>query len=349
MSCFPVRADQLAEAEAALGIALPGAWTQRLLDPRVQRVLAHPRVGALRASDSMARFVGLTMELRERQPQFPRDGVVCFCGVDGRGQFLLDRGYLRFWVPEKNATGRLDDMVHAWDPVKRRRNRDCPTAEFLDGFIASAPDDVLAAEGLARPEQPPLPPLMQWQPLVAAQARLALRDDAARAAVVDEWIIEGTMNVSGTYLTPCDLGHDPSVPGLPAVKVMAGAYAIGLRYAMSARHDYATVAALRLARAGAVVSTRAPLCTLDVDLGAVSVFDRQAFQKQVTTGDRDGACDELRLPPALPCVAIVGRSAQSVHVPSGDGDGSYAVFALHDANGAVGLEIEFVAVNDPRG
>lgn len=350
MPLFPVIPDQLAEAEAALGIALPAVYKRMLGDERIRRVLASAQIGQLRPRDTMATFVALTHELRERQPQFPRDGVVMSFGVSPRGAFDFSRGHARFWMPDKRRAGELGDTVYSWNLQTQRKVRDCSTEEWIGSSIDCADDALLAELGLEKPnvfadEAPPV----RVRPWGDVASLLELRGEAAAAALAATdagWMDAGRFTVAGRFLTPCDLGTTPET-WLPAVRVAPGDYAVALHLAPSRRGEWLIVSALRLLRIGATACARHPAIAVSIDHAALCVFDRQPFLKQVPTLDRLAVADALGDLPSTPGVVDIARDAGALLVPTGEGDGVYLVVALHAddtaraGSEAIGLEIGF--------
>lgn len=350
MPCLPVIPAELGAAEAALGIALPEAWKQRLLDPRVQCVLADERIGVLRPQDTMAAFVELTHRLRALHPEFPRDGVVAACGVEEDGAFNLRFGYVRFWLPDKRQAARLGDTIHSWSLTKRRASRDCGSAEWIDLALSSADPALLAAQGLV-PQVPAdtAAPVRTRPGDGELMHALGLRGEAANALLAGSagrWWTVGTLAVAGGQLTPCDLGQVPA-RAHKSVGVTPGAYAAQVRLEPSAHGNGPVVAALRITRSTHATPGR-ELFRLDIDHAAVAVFDRQPLLRQVPPGEREALSLNLAALTALPCMAVIGRDAEAVLVPAGDGDGTYPVLELLDGGDCVGLELRFAAAGAPR-
>jgi hypothetical protein len=334
MAFFPVIDVELEEAERALGIRLPDAWKAKLGDPKIQRALQDRKVGSLRATDTMAKFVELTMQLRERYPEFPRGAVVMVCGQDRDGGFQLSRGYARVCLPDKRDPSKLGDFLHSWDLVRRRLSRDCSTQDMIDSHVGCASPELLAELGLAARD-----PWGEAKPLATRGAPDVLDMLEGRATpVFDKWLPCGEMRVAGRFLTPCDLGQYPT-SAHASVAVEPGQYEAWIRLGPNGAVPVVRAARLSLKGAGAIACTQ--VATLDVDLAAIAVFDRQGFFKSMRSWDRDSFGEQLMELKARPMFVAASRKSELFVTPTGAGDGTYPIFALHEGERAVGIELRF--------
>jgi hypothetical protein len=349
MACFPVIAEQLADAEAALDVGLPDVWKDRLLDPRFRRVLSDPKVQYLRPGDSMQDFVALTRRLRELHPEFPRDGVVMFCGLEADGSFNLRFGYPRFCLPDQRDPTRLSDVLYSWCIERRRKTRDCSCDEWIDGALHLVDEAVLTELGLEKPRDPEARSLVQSSSCSDEVHRLLeLRADAAAsalAALADRWVRCAEMNVHGKFVALCDLGQIPD-SSARAIALAPGVYALSLRFGLSRVGPWPIIAALRLSRGEP--DDRRCAFDLDIDGGAVALFDRQPLLRQVSSELREALSLDLEALQVTPSQLLVGKSAEGLLVPAGDGDGTYPVFRLFRGAEVVGLEVLFEAHDLPR-
>ncbi|MGB0128724.1 MAG: hypothetical protein WBP72_13885 [Rhodocyclaceae bacterium] len=338
MPWFPVIAEELAAAEVRLGNTLPRRYKELLLDPRIVGMLSHRAVGALSPDLTMQLFVEITAQFRRTVPGFPADGVVATF-PEGR--------YVRFWLPDPKQPGTLGETIYSWDTQLHRKSRDCTSERWVQSMIEvlyQTEPDFLAAVGYPPPAiEPPAPLLRPRKCDERLSALLALRGDDARAAlanVPEPWIPCARIAVSGRYLVPCDLGQLPQ-PSTWALKVEPGAYEAKVSSVMSARGDWPVITALRVVRDGCAISEARQVSSIDVDAAALAIYDRQPFQRSFRIEERDGFIDELMALTERPCVALVGRSVETLVVPTGEGDGRYPIFELRSGAAVVGLQAEF--------
>jgi hypothetical protein len=336
---FPIIAEERDDAERALGIALPTRYCELLLDPRVSALLAHPSMGLLTPERRMPDFVTLTHEVRHTEPGFPADGVVA-TAPQGR--------YFRFWLPDPRDAGRLGDVRYTWDTVTHRSSRDSSDVQSvhvaLQALHTAAPDAFTAVG---------YPPPTSDAP-AASRVRVRASDESLRERLAhapspdqdDAWHTCGVLQVQGRYLTVADLGLVPDGTTQWALKVAPGPYAVTVRLRPSLCGEYTVVAAVRLLRQGCDAFEATHAAMIDVDLAAVVLHDRQAFFAQVPVRNREAVIDALLEVDERPCVVVLGHSAESLIVPSGDGDGSYPVYALTCGAECVGLEIAFPPPGD---
>ncbi|PWF39030.1 hypothetical protein [Massilia glaciei] len=348
MPWFPIVADHIDAVEAQLGIALPQTYKGVLLEPRVAAILSDRLLGAFEPDYSMADFAGMTRVLRDAHPEFPRDAVVAFCGQFEQGVVRLDWGYWRFWLPEKNHPERLGDTLFCWNLVKRKKNRDASTLEWLTSYvqIVDGDDSTLLHElGYAAPMPVPELPMVNPLPCPAdLLAQLSLRGPALAGQLcdlADSWLPCAQMKVQGNCLCPRDLGQEPSTRAGESVKVGPGVYEVSVRLCQSGMGEWPIVHSVRVLLKDAAVDERTAAFTVDVDMAAVCVFDRQALLRQVPVDGRDDALSAMSDIAEKPCLAVIGKNAQALIVASGDG--TYPVFRLAAAGVGVGLEIVFVA------
>lgn len=338
MPWFPVIPEELAAAEARLGIALPRRYKELLADPRIARMLSHPVLGALSPDLTMPLFVEITEQFRRTVPGFPAAGVVATF-PEGR--------YVRFWLPDPKQPGTLGETLYSLDTQLHRKSRDCTSERWVQSMIEvlhQAEPALLAEVGYPPPViKPPAPLLRTRRCDERLLALLALRSGEARAALADipdPWLSCAPVAVSGRYLVPCDLGQLPQTSQW-ASKIEPGRYLAEVRLAMSARGDWPVFAALRVVREGCNVSEARQVASLDVDTAALALYDRQPFQRRFRIEERDGFIDELMALAERPCVALAGRSLETLVVPTGEGDGRYPIFELRSGAAVVGLQAEF--------
>jgi hypothetical protein len=346
MSNLPVDSADLADFEQRLGVRLPDYYKATLLDARLRAALCERRVGFLRPGVSMHQFGSLTEALRERHPEFPRDGVLLFCPVDPRtGEYGPDFGYSRFLVPDRKDPTRLGDTVYSWDPQRRRKVRDCTIQQWIASSLSRASDAALAAAGIDRPD-----PWGDDKPLrvracaPALMEVLALRGDEAIARLArigDDWLDCATFPLSGKRLAVCDMAQQPFME--EGIGLAPGKYSAHVRLARSSLGDWPIVVALRLLPPEANVTGRRHAHDVSVDLAAIAVHDRQSLSKKLRTWDRDPLFEQLVDEAKPPCVVELRRGLEALVVPSGDGDGVYPVFVLLDGEAAVGIEVDFNA------
>ncbi|MCC7054577.1 MAG: hypothetical protein IT355_15005 [Gemmatimonadaceae bacterium] len=339
MPWFPVIPAELAQAESALGIALPIQYRTALLAPGLRQMLQHPVLGAIDPTLHMHDFVRLTAEVRRDVPEFPADGVVATVPM-GR--------YFRFWLPDPRNPSRLADVIYSWDTVAHRKVKDCTTDAWVRlsaQIVRESDPQFFVRSGAVVRERPAPEPAVRFRAGDVALAALLAAQGAAAAVEVagaaGRWLPCARMHVSGRHLVPRDLGQLPDGTGDPAVTVVPGEYDALVQVALSPAGDAVVVSALRLVRAGVTDLVAEPHSVLDVDLAAVAVFDRQAFFRRVPVEAQDAVADALCAPPSMPCVAVAGRSAEVLLVPAGAGDGSYPVLVLRREGAVVGLEVRF--------
>lgn len=343
MSTLPINSDEVSAFEQRIGIQLPEYYKARLQDPKVRCLFE--KVQAIRADQSMMSFANLTEHLKNAHPEFPRDGVVLFCGTDEAGRFNLDWGYLRFMLPEKKNPSRLSETVYTWDVTKRRKSRDCTIQEWLDSTIDCAPDELVMELGLTKQnafEQDDL----EVEPCDPdLQAKLRLRGDAAFSMLTSlgtTWLPCAELAISGAYVSVTDLGQTPSPSS--GIKMLPGAYVATVQLSKSGLGDWPVISSFRLMQKGAAqpfVTQEAGV--VDVDLAAVAVFDRQGFFKAVPASDREGFTMDLMEISEMPCLVVAGKRSPSpvLVLPSGDGDGTYQIHRLTVGTQNIGLEITF--------
>jgi hypothetical protein len=338
MPWFPVIANELAASEARLGCALPRRYKELLSDPRIVRMLSHRAIGALSPNLTMPLFVDITEQFRGTEPGFPSDGVVAT---------LPDGRYVRFWLPDSNQPGILGETIYSWDTQLHRKSRDCTGERWVQSMIEvlyQTEPGFLAEVGYPPPVVKPLAPLLRTRRCdERLLALLALRGDDARAALANvrgPWIPCTHISVSGRYLVPCDLGQLPQ-PSQWVLKAEPGTYETKVSLAMSARGDRPVITALRVVRDGCDVSKARAVSSIHVDVAAMAVYDRQPFQRRFRIEERDGFVDELVALTERPCVAVAGRTLETLVVPTGEGDGSYPIFELLNGTTIVGLQVEF--------
>ncbi len=351
MSQLPVQAAEVASFESRLGVKLPAYYKSTLLDDKIRRILSSKTIGSLRPGDSMSLFAGLTEELRQLHPEFPHSGVVFSCPTDHTtGNFDLTRGYLRFFLPDKDDPSRLGDTVYSWDLRKRRKSRDCTIQEWIDSYEACADDALLRELGVDKPN------VFEHEGLVAEPrdpglaAILTLRGDSALrtlASVGEIWMPCATFRVKGAYISVCDLGQTPR----PAegVRLAPGEYEVSATIRRSALGDWPVLGKIRVAPKCLRISPDLHrVFDVNVNWGAIAVYDRQTFFRKVSSDSRDSfAMDLVDAASERPCVIDTGKGTKVLVAASGDGDGSYPVYALMHGAEAVGLEVHFNA-NEAR-
>jgi hypothetical protein len=350
MGWFPVVAEDIAEVEIQLGIALPPIYQRVLLEQRAIGPLSRRDVGALDGAVSMQRFAQWTTILRDAHPEFPRDGVVAI-GPSSNGEFRLDWGNWRFWLPDKKNPGQLGDVFHNWNLKTRKKSVDCSTVDMLAIYfeVAHGKDSSLLRElGYVPTPPPPAPPLVTSLPCdPALLACLDLRGSdlvAVLPTIANTWLPCAQLTLTGNFLCPRDLGQEPTRDAHASVRVGPGVFDVTVRLCKSgiADSDRLVVQAARVLKQGALADASGVGFDVDVDLGAICLFDRQAFFKQVPVHDRDEALERTSDLGQKPGVIIAGKNAQALVVPSGDGDGVYQVVPLLEAGQSVGLEICFI-------
>lgn len=342
MPWFPVVEEQVAAAEAALGIALPPRYKALLLDPRVRLILSHPALGALAAGATMHDFVAFTSRCRETLPGFPADGVVA-TNTPGR--------FVRFWRPDPRRAGVLGEMLYAWDSERQRASKDCTSeasVRTMIGVVHGAAPDVLASVGYPAPSVRPPAPLFRAcrcnEPLNTLLAARGDHADAMLASMTDGWISCGELEVRGRSLVPCDLGELPDGPGRWALAIEPGRYRVAVRATRSVRSARAVMAAVRVVREGSADPDARKVADIDVDHAALAIYDRHTLLRRVRPEQREQFSMELLEVTDLPATVETVRRAQflALVVPTGDGDGTFPVYELRNGTDVVGLELRFV-------
>lgn len=342
MPCLPIIEEEVADFEQSFQIQLPAYYKEKLADVGMRAIYLHRNVGMLDPNSTMAQFALFTKQLRARFPKFPQDGVVIDCSFD------LEQGVDRFLLPDANDRTTLGNIVYAWDKENNRKIRDCSLSEWLDLSINCAPEELLLEHGIEKKviEQKPLFRVQGCpEPL---KSMLGPRGDEAGDAcpIPVGWIFYTTINIKGRYLVPCDFGQVPETTGTPAIKVSPGQYRVEVRLAQSCRGDRLVIGAVRVVQDCAPVLTLVKKFDVDIDVAAVTIYDRQSFFKRVALDDRDDFCLDMMMDVAeTPCVVITGATNILV-IPSGHGDGTYPVYQLASDGVSYGMEIHFIAADD---
>jgi hypothetical protein len=329
---FPVLIEERDAARAALGIDLPTEYERQLLSPAIATLLRHPTLGVLTAEQRMMDFVALTAHARRTYTGFPADGVVATT-PQGR--------YFRFWRPDPRHPDRLGEMRFSWDTVRQRASKDCTNAACIAlhlEILAAAAPDAFAAVDMPLPTPAPEASLVRVHP--RAVAREAIRGDGQDASA---WFECGALQVTGRSLTICDVAELPDRAAHASVAVTPGDYAVTVQWSPGVTSGERRLRALRLLLRGATPVSVESRLQVDVDTGAVAVWDRQPFFRQVAPDARDAVITELGASASAPRVATVGRSAGVVVAPAGAGDGRYPVTLLCAGNDIVGITIRFTA------
>lgn len=341
MPWFPVVEDEVASAEAALGVALPPRYKALLRDATVRQILAHPALGALSAGATMHEFVAYTFRCRETLPGFPADGVAA---TDTPGRFV------RFWRPDPKRAGVLGEMLYAWDTERQRASKDCTSEASVRTMIAvlhGAAPDFLASVGYpAPPAQQSAPPFRVRHGNASLATMLAAQGDqvdAVLASVMGRWLPYDECEVRGRYLVPCDLGQLPEGSRQWALEVEPGRYRAELQVARSARAGRVIVAAVRLVREGSSAPDATEVAAVDIDHAAMAIYDRQTFLKRVRPEQRESFSMDVLEVTDLPAVLESQRTSRflALVLPTGDGDGTFPVYELRTGQDIVGIEVRF--------
>ncbi|MBK8057094.1 MAG: hypothetical protein IPK33_04160 [Gemmatimonadetes bacterium] len=339
MPWFPIIAEEIAAAESTLGVAFPPRYKALLGDRRVQRILAHPVLGALQPDASMASFVALTEECRRNLPGFPVDGVVA---TDTKGR------YLRFWLPDPKRAGVLGEMLYSWDTLEHKRTRDCTSEASITsmiGIVQGADPDFLAALDYAPPRAVATKPLIELRSCDAALMTLlgarGGQATIATTAAADTWLPCAPFEVKGRYLTLCDLGELPERSSSWSLQVEPGRFRVEVQVRLSARGEWPVVAAVRVVREGSGALSARRVAAVDVDHASLAIHDRQTFLKRVPPDRREAFALELLEVRERPALVVTGGGAQLLVIPSGEGDGSYPVYELRSGDHIAGFEVRF--------
>lgn len=334
MPCLPIT-EEVTAFEEALEILLPALYKEKLSDAAIRTIFSHPNIGMLDTYRSMAQFAGFTREMRERYPQFPQDGVIISCS------FNLESGYDRFLLPDPNDRTTLGTVVYSWDKARRKKIRDSSLAEWFDLYISCAPEELLQELGIEKK-------VLEAKPLFRIQAcpepfkRMRMQFDGDAQDANPGWIPFTTIGIKGRFLVPCDLGQVPQSVDTPAIEVRPGTYRVDVRLARSRKGNGAVIAAVRVVQDGAPELSLIRKFDLDVDLAAISIFDRQPFFKRVPLDDREDFGSDLMMDDSeKPYVAVAGKTEVLV-IPSGHGDGTYPVYQLASDGVSFGMEIHFL-------
>ena len=348
MPWFPVIAAEVDEAERRLGVALPPTYKSRLLDPRITRLLTHPVAGTFREGMTMLDFAALTESMRAAHPDFPRDGVVACAVFDhDRGVPALTRGFWRFWLPDPDAPGVLGTTLYAWDAGTGKRTKDTSSDRWIDSILEvvfASDTSLFSALGVPAPSRKARKETLTIRPVAAAVAeRLARQHSSGELQALDptRWWECGTMEVRGEELSVCDVAQGPGERS-QVVHVSPGRYDVAVRLGASIAEGWVVVRTMRLLAQGALSESRVHAFDVPVDSAAVVVCDRQPLMRATRPGDREAAFAEVESRAPRPSVVVLARDAQVLLMPSGDGDGSYPVYALQHAGETVGLEVDFV-------
>lgn len=318
MLWFPVIPEQVAAVEAELGVALPSAYKAIVGDARYRQLLAHPTVGAIDLAMSMRDFAAFTAHRRTTLLGFPRTGVVA---MEGAGR------YIRFWLPDPDAPGTLGGTVYAWDTVEGKQSKDASVLSILQSMLSLVASDPSPARRRAPSPAPFDVEALELPPEGAG------------------WVACGTWTLHGQHVVVTDLGALPSRETLATVRVAPGAYRVEVQRSRSGSDGGdAVIGAVRLVRAD--IDAAAPLASVhvanvDVDLGAVALYDRQAFTARVRPAGRERFAAAL-LEVAVPLGLLrIGGATPVLVVRSGEGDGSYGVAALRLGEEVVGVGVGF--------
>ena len=135
---FPVIAQEVADAERSLGVALPPRYKALVSDPLVREALANPLLGALVLDRSMIAHVEIVKARALALPGFPDHAVIA---ADNGGR------YVRFWLPDPKRPGTLGEMVFSWDTIVRRGTKDAASSTIIRSMLS-----------LLAPREPEAPP-----------------------------------------------------------------------------------------------------------------------------------------------------------------------------------------------
>ena len=320
MPWFPVIAEEIAAAEARLGIALPLGYRAIVGNPKTRTLLAHPTVGAIDLNTTMAEFVEHTERRRATLPGFPARGVVA---MEGPGR------YIRFWLPDPKRPGILSETVYAWDTVEGKQSKDASGLAILKSMI----DLVSSEPAIAALRPTPLPFVVQAIELPTSEG---------------DWTSCGLWETQGNYITATDLGELPARETPATLRLPAGRYRIEVRLHRRAADEAPVIAAWRMLRVewdATLPLVSEPIATIDVDLGAIAVYDRQPFFARLPPADRDGFVSAL-MEVGAPLASLRVGDADLVHiVRSGDGDGSYPMEVLRSGTENVGVALQFLGAD----
>ena len=325
MPWFPVIPHEVAVAEARLGVTLPARYKALLEHPAVRAQLAHPTLGAIVLDATMMEYVARTEEHRRNLKGFPPDGVVA---MDGPGR------YLRFWLPDPKRPGALGEMLYSWDRVEQKRIKDASSTTVVKSML-----------GLLSGSAPKPPPFTVRPGDSALMAMLTSRGRDAEdvlARTAGRWLACATFPVQGRFLVPCDLGQVPERTSPWALRVDPGSYCAQVQLARSALGDWPVVAALRVVLEGSVTLDATQVSTVNVDLAALALYDRQTFFSHVPVAEREHFGSALLEVTPLPALVAVRAVTPVLVVRAGDGDGTYPVLALRRDAQTVGLEVRFI-------
>jgi hypothetical protein len=345
MPWFPILPDEVSAAEARLGIALPLGYRAIVGDPKYRALLAHPTVGAINLDTTMLDFVAHTVHRRATLPGFPANGVVA---MEGAGR------YIRFWLPDPKHPGRLGETVYAWDTIEGKRTKDASSLAILMSMIALVERADADATSTNREHTVPnAREAPRSKPFVAQEVSLPARTGT--------WTRCGTWELRGQYVTFTDLGEIPSRETPATVRLAAGTYRIDVRLVRRSERDDTMIAGWRLVRVDVGAATdmhddpaiegrvttdtrfiSEQIAMLDVDLGAIAVYDRQTFFARVRPDNRDAFVEALMEVTGPLSVLHLGDLAPVQIVRSGEGDGSYPVFALRSGGDVVGVAVHFI-------
>lgn len=325
MSWLPVIATELDAFEHALGVAVPKSYRDLLLDPRVQALLSHPRLGVLPPGTHMDAFVEATRFFRSQQPGFPPDGVLATMPGPGR--------YVRFWRPDPRHPGILGGQLFSWDTQDHRAIKDCSSLTWVHGalrLMEQHEPEAFARAGFPLPRGRTSAPILRVHPCDAFPTTL----------LPDAWIPLTHLDVQGQTLLVCDVGALPLKAVHHAIPVVPGRHAVLVRLAKVGGHQ--RVAAVRVVREGARSFTARAVGAVDVDHAGLVILDLDMFQRRIPSRRRAEFLDDLLEVPLLPSLVVAGRDAHAFLTPSGRGDGSHPLFELRDTAGVVGLEVQCV-------
>ncbi len=349
MTWFPVIADEIAAAEAKLGVSLPPDYKKFLLDPRIAAFLATIQDKPPQPTLTMLEFAQLTFQLRANHPEFPTGAVAAFSRRPN-GVPDLECGNCRFWLPDPDNPSSLADVLYSMNVTTHKKIRECTTLESLSGLLRGfqGKDSALLLEingGAFVEEEMSLairtrPCEHQLSTLLASRGTDM---DQAICGLEDAWLACAQLTVQGSYLSPCDLGIPPYPAPRESVKVSPGSYDVLVRVAKSTLGAWPVVRAVRVVKTGAIWDAKTHALDVSVDVASLCIFDRQALFRQLSPDDREDACEDLMFLEERACVAIFGKDAEAIVVPTGDGDGVYQVYRLSHGKEGVGLEIDFFA------